>query len=33
MATAGSTEVQKSTEDNVFDAIVGLDSELESVFG
>ena len=32
-ATAGSTEVQKSTEDNVFDAIVGLDSELESVFG
>ena len=33
MATAGSAEVQKSTEDNVFDAIVGLDSELESVFG
>jgi len=32
-ATAGSVEVQKSTEDNVFDAIVGLDSELESVFG
>ena len=33
MATAGSTQVEKSTEDNVFDAIVGLDSELESVFG
>ena len=33
MATAGSTQVEKSTDDNVFDAIVGLDSELESVFG
>ena len=33
MATAGSTEVQKSTDDTVFDNIVGLDSELESVFG
>ena len=32
-ATAGSAQVEKSTDDNVFDAIVGLDSELESVFG
>jgi hypothetical protein len=33
MATAGSTQVEKSTDDTIFDNIVGLDSELESVFG
>jgi len=33
LASAGSVAVEKSTEDSVFDAIVGLDSELESAFG
>ena len=33
LATAGSVPVEKSQDDSVFDAIVGLDSELESVFG
>ena len=33
LATAGSTPVEQSPEDSVFDAIAGLDSELESVFG
>ena len=33
LATAGSTPVEQSPDDSVFDAIVGLDSELDSVFG
>jgi hypothetical protein len=33
LATAGSSAVEKSTDDTIFDNIVGLDSELESVFG
>ena len=33
LATAGSVPVEKTQEDSVFDAIVGLDSELESAFG
>ena len=33
LATAGSSPVEKSTDDTIFDNIVGLDSELESVFG
>jgi hypothetical protein len=33
LATAGSTPVEQSPDDSVFDAIVGLDSDLESVFG
>ena len=33
LATAGSAAVEKSTDDTIFDNIVGLDSELESVFG
>ena len=33
LATAGSIPVEKSQDDSVFDAIVGLDSELESAFG
>jgi len=33
LATAGSTPVEQSPEDSVFDAIAGLDSELESAFG
>ena len=33
LATAGSVAVEKSTDDSIFDNIVGLDSELESVFG
>ena len=32
LATAGSTPVETSKDDSVFDAIVGLDSELESAF-
>ena len=33
LATTGSTPVQQSPDDSVFDAIAGLDSDLESVFG
>ena len=33
LATAGSTPVEQSPDDSVFDAIAGLDSELDSVFG
>ena len=33
LATAGSTQVEQSPDDSVFDAIAGLDSELESAFG
>jgi hypothetical protein len=33
LATAGSTQVEESPDDSVFDAIAGLDSELDSVFG
>ena len=33
LATAGSVPVETSQDDSVFDAIVGLDSELESAFG
>ena len=33
LATAGSVAVEKSTDDSIFDNIVGLDSELESAFG
>ena len=33
LATAGSTPVEQSPEDSVFDAIAGLDSELDSAFG
>ena len=33
LASAGSVEVEQSPEDSVFDAIKGLDSELESAFG
>ena len=33
LATAGSVPVEKSQDDSVFDAIVGLDSDLESAFG
>jgi uncharacterized iron-regulated protein len=33
LATTGSTPVETSKDDSVFDAIVGLDSELESAFG
>jgi len=33
LATAGSVPVEKTQDDSVFDAIVGLDSELESAFG
>ena len=33
LATAGSAPVEQSPDDSVFDAIVGLDSDLESAFG
>ena len=33
LATAGSTTVEQSPDDSVFDVIAGLDSELDSVFG
>ena len=33
LATAGSVAVEQSADDSVFDAIVGIDSELESAFG
>jgi hypothetical protein len=33
LATAGSVPVETSQDDSVFDAIVGLDSDLESAFG
>ena len=33
LATAGSVQVEQSADDSVFDAIVGLDSELDSAFG
>ena len=33
LATAGSVAVEQSADDSVFDTIVGLDSELDSVFG
>jgi len=33
LATAGSTPVEQSQDDSVFDAIAGLDSELDSAFG
>jgi hypothetical protein len=33
LATAGSTQVEQSPDDSVFDAIAGLDSELDSAFG
>jgi hypothetical protein len=33
LATAGSTPVEQSPDDSVFDAIAGLDSELDSAFG
>ena len=33
LATAGSTPVEQSADDSVFDAIAGLDSELDSAFG
>ena len=33
LASAGSVATEQSPDDSVFDAIVGLDSELESVFG
>lgn len=33
LATQGSVSVEKSTDDNVFDTILGTDSELEKAFG
>ena len=33
LASAGSVALEQSPEDSVFDAIKGLDSELESAFG
>ena len=33
LATAGSVPVEQSADDSVFDAIAGIDSELESAFG
>ena len=33
LASAGSVATEQSADDSVFDAIVGLDSELESAFG
>ena len=33
LATAGSVQVEQSPDDSVFDAIAGLDSELDSAFG
>jgi len=33
LATAGSAPVEQSPDDSVFDAIAGLDSELDSAFG
>ena len=33
LASAGSVATEKSADDSVFDAIVGLDSDLESAFG
>ena len=33
VATAGSTQVEQSPDDSVFEAIVGIDSELDSAFG
>jgi hypothetical protein len=33
LASAGSIATEKSADDSVFDAIVGLDSDLESAFG
>ena len=32
LATTGSAQVEQSADDSVFDAIAGLDSELDSVF-
>ena len=32
LATQGSVSVEKSTDDNVFDTILGTDSELEKAF-
>ena len=32
LATQGSIPVEKSTDDNVFDTILGTDSELEKAF-
>ena len=33
LATTGGTQVEKSTDDRVFDSILGIDSELEKAFG
>ena len=33
LATAGSAEVTRTQDDSVFDAIKGLDSQLDNAFG
>jgi hypothetical protein len=33
LATTGGTQVEKSTDDRVFDSILGVDSQLDEVFG
>ena len=33
LATTGGTQVEKSTDDRVFDTILGVDSQLDEVFG
>jgi len=33
LATTGGTQVEKSSDDRVFDSILGVDSELENAFG
>ena len=33
LATTGGTQVEQSTDDRVFEAILGVDSELEKAFG
>ena len=33
LATAGGTQVERSPDDTIFDAILGSDNELEEAFG
>ena len=33
LATTGGTQVEKSTDDRVFDTILGVDSQFDEVFG
>jgi hypothetical protein len=33
LATTGGSQVEKSTDDRVFDSILGVDSQLDEAFG